>query len=44
MELYTATVDTLILCLLMAWAVMDRANIYIRQDEPDPEAAARLVS
>jgi hypothetical protein len=31
---YTATVDTLILVLLLVWAWLDRNNIYFRKDKP----------
>jgi len=30
---YTATVDTLILVLLMVWAWMDRNNIYLGRNK-----------
>jgi hypothetical protein len=30
---YTAVVDTLILVLLVCWAIMDRCSIYIKKDK-----------
>lgn len=30
-ELYVAVIDTLILMLLVAWAYMDRHNIYFKR-------------
>jgi hypothetical protein len=36
-DIYTATIDTCILLLLLVWSYMDRNNIYFREKDKDKD-------